>query len=60
MNGHELISEVTEAPTMWQAAEIAKSAPPAALTEAADLLYIDGEGHARSFLVKAVVREARA
>lgn len=60
MNGHELITAVTTAGTMWQACDIAKAAPASALAEAADLLYVDTEGHAKSFTVKAVVKEARA
>ena len=60
MSGDDLITLVTEAASTSDAARIVRFAPAAAIREAADLLYIEVEGHSPVVVRADIVREARA
>lgn len=55
-----LITHVTQASTTERAEAIARQYKPTVIRQAADLLFIDPEGHGVAWLRRAIVAEARA
>lgn len=60
MTGDSLITALVQAGSDAEARAIAGKAPQHAVWAAADLLYVDAEGHALAWTRRAVAAEARA
>jgi hypothetical protein len=60
MSGDTLITALVQAPDAQAALAIASSAPIAAVREAADLLYVEADGHAGRTIRRYVAEQARA
>jgi hypothetical protein len=58
--GDDLITAVTEAGTVSEAAAIVRAATPDAIAQACDTLYVDTAGHALPWVRAHLVSEARA
>lgn len=60
MTGDDLITLVTEAASAAEATRIVEAASVQARYSACDLLYLDCDHHGQPWMIKAIVREARA
>lgn len=60
MTGDDLVALVTEAGSESEALAIVRTASAGARYQAADLLYLEADAHGMPWLMRAIVREARA
>jgi hypothetical protein len=60
MTGDDLITLVTKAATDAEATRAVEAASVQARYSACDILYIDADHHGMSWMIKAIVRTARA